>query len=75
VRARDPDVRPGGGESIRDVARRARGFFADLGASGAGARVAVVAHGGLIRSLCDVPPVANASFVRTTLAALVGARQ
>lgn len=71
VQARDPDVRPGGGESIRDVALRARGFFAELAQGGAAGRLGVVAHGGVIRALCDVPPLANATWVKTTLAALL----
>ncbi|RIL01341.1 MAG: hypothetical protein DCC71_18090, partial [Proteobacteria bacterium] len=70
VQARDRDVRPGGGESIRDVERRARDFFRELARGAAGARIAVVAHGGVIRALCGVGHVANAAFVRTTLAEL-----
>lgn len=73
VQARDLDVRPGGGESIRDVALRARGYFEDLARDGASGRIGVVAHGGVIRALCDVPPLANATWVKTTLAALLGA--
>lgn len=71
VQARDLDVRPGGGESIRDVAARARGFFEDLVGGGTAGRIGVVAHGGVIRALCDVAPVANATWVKTTLAALL----
>lgn len=71
VQARDPAARPGGGESIRDVALRARGFFEELAREGATGRIGVVAHGGLIRSLCDVPPLANATWVKTTLTALL----
>jgi broad specificity phosphatase PhoE len=66
-------VRPGGGESIRDVALRARGYFEDLARDGASGRIGVVAHGGVIRALCDVPPLANATWVKTTLASLLGA--
>jgi probable phosphoglycerate mutase len=73
VQARDLDVRPGGGESIRDVALRARGCFEDLARDGASGRIGVVAHGGVIRALCDVPPLANATWVKTTLASLLGA--
>lgn len=72
VQARDPDLRPGGGESIRDVARRARGFFEDLAREGSSGRLGVVAHGGVIRALCDVPPLANATWVKTTLRTLLG---
>jgi broad specificity phosphatase PhoE len=71
VRARDPAVRPGGGESIRDAAARARGFFEELARNGAAGRVGIVAHGGVIRALCDVPPLANATWVKTSLSALL----
>lgn len=73
VQARDPLVRPGGGESIRDVALRARGFFEELARAGASGRIGVVAHGGVIRALCDVPPLTNATWVKTTLQALLAA--
>jgi broad specificity phosphatase PhoE len=57
---------------MHEVAARARGFFRELAQDGGPARIAIVAHGGVIRSLCDeVGPLANADFVRTTLAALV----
>ena len=71
VQSRDREIRPGGGESIDDVARRARGFFRELAAERRFARVVVVAHGGVIRSLCDVGPIANAHVVRTSLAAIL----
>lgn len=42
----DPDYAPHGGETPREVARRIAGALQRIGAQHAGARVAVVAHGG-----------------------------
>lgn len=67
----DVDARPSGGESLREVAARARAFFRDLARERRAGRIAVVTHGGLIRALCEVGPVANAHLVRTTLEAVV----
>lgn len=75
VQRRDRLFRPGGGESMHDVAVRARAFLRELADEVDLARVAIVAHGGLIRSLChEVGPLANADFVRTTLGALLEER-
>lgn len=71
VQERDLAIRPGGGESLRDVAQRSRAFFRDLAGEPPVARVAVVAHGGVIRALCGVPPIPNVHVLRTTLAALL----
>jgi probable phosphoglycerate mutase len=72
VRARDVELRPGGGESIRDVVARARDFFEELATQRDGAeRMAIVTHGGLIRALRPVQPVANAAWVCTTLGDLL----
>ena len=73
----DPDARPPGGESVRDLYRRAAGFCDDLAASlpvGTG-DVLVIAHGGTLRVLDaylhGIPvdqmtwwPVGNATIVR-----------
>ncbi len=55
-RVADPDARPAGGESLRDLYRRVAAFAVDLAARlpGGGARagdVLVVAHGGTLRAL------------------------
>ena len=56
-RVADPDARPAGGESLRDLYRRVAAFAVDLAARrlpGGGARagdVLVVAHGGTLRVL------------------------
>ena len=53
-RVADPDARPAGGESVRDLYRRAAEFIDELAAAvdddGAG-DVVVVAHGGTVRVL------------------------
>lgn len=72
VQSRDLSVRPGGGESMDDTARRVRPFFCELAVAHRGGPIAIVAHGGVIRALChQVGPLANAHFVRVSLAALV----
>jgi broad specificity phosphatase PhoE len=52
-RVADPDARPPGGESVRDLYRRAAAFCDDLAAEAAAAAgdVVVVAHGGTLRVL------------------------
>ena len=51
----DPDARPAGGESVRDLYRRAAGFLDELavtvGGDDAAGDVLVVAHGGTVRVL------------------------
>jgi broad specificity phosphatase PhoE len=53
-RVTDPDARPPGGESVRDLYQRAAAFCDDLEAAAAGdadGDVVVVAHGGTLRVL------------------------
>jgi len=59
-RVTDPDARPAGGESVRDLYQRAAGFAEELGAArdaalnegdDQGGDVVVVAHGGTLRVL------------------------
>jgi probable phosphoglycerate mutase len=73
VRARDPDFRPGGGESIRDVRGRAGGFFRELAERPGPARWAVVTHGGVIRALrpAGTTAIANTEAVRVRLGELL----
>jgi probable phosphoglycerate mutase len=73
VRARDPDFRPGGGESIRAVLARAAGFFRELAARPGPSRWAVVTHGGVIRAVrpSASSPIANAEPLRISLAELL----
>jgi phosphosulfolactate synthase len=77
-RVADPDVRPVGGESVRDLYRRAARFIDELAVTvddDAAGDVVVVAHGGTVRVLeaylCGIPadqmgwgPVQNATVVR-----------
>ena len=52
--SRDPEVRPPGGESIRDVIARARRFVEEAAIFDADVDVAVVAHGGSLKCLLIV---------------------
>jgi len=73
VRRHDPLGRPVGGESLVDVAARAQGFFRELASESSLARVVVVTHGGLMRSLVrELAAIPNAHVVRTRLGTLVG---
>jgi 2,3-bisphosphoglycerate-dependent phosphoglycerate mutase len=77
-RVADPDARPTGGESVRDLYRRAAGFLDELAANlddDAAGDVVVVAHGGTVRVLAaylhGIPadrmswgPVGNAAITR-----------
>jgi probable phosphoglycerate mutase len=72
LRARDPELRPGGGESALDVQARLRAFLDDLAARPRSQRVALVTHGGVIRVLGAAAPVLNASVLASTLDALSG---
>jgi broad specificity phosphatase PhoE len=74
VRRHEPDARPVGGESLVEVAARARTFFRDLAGEASLARVLVVTHGGLMRSLLREPAVIpNLHVARTRLDVLAGA--
>jgi broad specificity phosphatase PhoE len=73
----DPDARPAGGESVREMYQRAGAFCDDLAATVGNGDVVVVAHGGTVRVLAaylrGIPadqmtwgPVENATVVRIT---------
>jgi 2,3-bisphosphoglycerate-dependent phosphoglycerate mutase len=73
----DPDARPAGGESVRDLYSRVAAFIGDITYSPLSGDVAVVAHGGTLRVLRayldSVPvegmrwdPLANGSILRLT---------
>ncbi len=49
--ARDPDVRPGGGETLRELDQRAVSIAANLVGAYRGRRLAVVTHLGVLRAL------------------------
>jgi broad specificity phosphatase PhoE len=61
--AGEPDARPGGGESRRELRCRVRAALAEAGAAFAGRRIAVVAHLGVIRALVPGAWPANAAWV------------
>jgi probable phosphoglycerate mutase len=67
VRALDPDVRPGGGESSREVGARARAAVEEIAKLHAGRRVAVVTHLGVIRALLPGTELANAGWCLSRL--------
>ena len=58
----DVDASAGGGESRRDVARRARRALLAIGRENASRRLAVVTHSGVIRSLLPDARVTNAEW-------------
>ncbi len=60
VRAGDRDVRPGGGESSRELEARARRALADLRGRFAGGRIALVTHRGVTNLLAPGSALANA---------------
>ncbi len=70
LRAGDLDVRPGGGESRRELRERVMAGIEAAAARHAGARVAVVTHAGVVRTLLWSVRLENAQWHRTDLATL-----
>ena len=70
LRAGDLDVRPGGGESRRELRVRVMAALESAAARHAGARVAVVTHAGVVRTLLWTLRLDNARWHRTDLGAL-----
>jgi probable phosphoglycerate mutase len=69
--AEDPDARPGGGETRREIRRRVRSAMAAIAAEHPGERLAVVTHLGVIRALLPGhPDLPNAGFVEVSADAL-----
>ena len=64
LRAGDPELRPGGGESGRELAQRVRAALRELAAEPPGRRVALVTHLGVIRTLVPGFRPANAQWCR-----------
>jgi broad specificity phosphatase PhoE len=56
----DPDVRPGGGESRREIRERVRSAAAELREMYPGRRIALVTHLGVIRALWPASEMKNA---------------
>jgi len=60
--AEDPDVRPGGGESRREIRSRIRCEMAQIAAAHPAERVAIVTHLGALRALFPGSEPANADW-------------
>lgn len=72
--AGDPDVRPGGGETRREIRRRVRRAAAALAASNPDRCVAVVTHLGVIRALLPGTDLENAEWRRALASELASPR-
>jgi broad specificity phosphatase PhoE len=59
----DPDVRPGGGETRREIRQRVRHAMLEIARQHEGSRVAVVTHLGVIRALLPDTELGNAEWV------------
>ena len=59
----DPDVRPGEGESRRDLSTRVRGAVNALAAENPAGRIALVVHAGVIRALVPRVALENAEII------------
>jgi probable phosphoglycerate mutase len=68
----DVDAPAGGGESRREVARRARQALLAIGREGAGRRLAVVTHAGVVRSLLPDVRLANTEWHVAPLGEIAG---
>lgn len=65
--AGEPDVRPGGGESRREIRTRVRSAVADLLASDPSASVLCVVHLGVVRALLPGAEPGHTALERTSL--------
>jgi broad specificity phosphatase PhoE len=61
--ASDPDARPGGGETRREIRQRVRRAMVEIAETFAGRRVGVVTHLGVIRALLPGTELGNAEWV------------
>jgi probable phosphoglycerate mutase len=71
-RAGDLDVRAGGGETRRELKERVVATFRSLQQSYRGARIAVVTHLGVIRTLSPGVQITNAEWFKLDMATLGG---
>jgi broad specificity phosphatase PhoE len=60
--AGDLDARPGGGETLRELERRARRALAEIAARHRGRRVALVTHQGIVRALASGAEIGHAEW-------------
>ena len=70
LRARDPDLQPGGGESLRALHARVAAFVAALAAAPGDGALAIVTHAGVLRALGVAPTPGNAAARSATIGAL-----
>jgi probable phosphoglycerate mutase len=70
LRARDLDLQPGGGESLRALHARVAAFVAALARAPGDGAIAVVTHAGVLRALGIAPAPGNAAARSATLGAL-----
>jgi probable phosphoglycerate mutase len=70
LRARDLDLEPGGGESLRALQARVAAFVAALGRRSGDGTIAVVTHAGVLRALGLAPTPGNAAARSATIGAL-----
>ena len=71
--AGDLDVRPGGGENLREIEQRARSAVTELVRAHPGRRLALVTHLGVIRALSSGVGLGNACWRRCASAEMVDA--
>ncbi len=70
----DPDARPGGGETRREIRARARRALKDILAERAGERIMIVSHLGFLRALLPGVEPANAELIRIEARAALALR-
>jgi probable phosphoglycerate mutase len=70
LRARDLDLEPGGGESLRALQARVAAFVAALGCRSGDGTIAVVTHAGVLRALGLASTPGNAAARSATIGAL-----
>jgi broad specificity phosphatase PhoE len=70
LRARDPDLQPGGGESLRALHARVASLVGALARWPGDRGIALVTHAGVLRALGIAPAPGNATARSVTLAAL-----
>jgi probable phosphoglycerate mutase len=70
----DPDVRPGGGETRREIRARVRAVVERLAVDNSDADLLLVVHLGVIRALLPGAEPENLDLIETSLATILAAR-
>lgn len=70
----DPDIRPGGGETRREIRSRVRAIIEELAVEHAGRRIVLVVHSGVIKALVPGAEPENTDRVEVTLQEIRSAR-